>query len=128
MTSASDSDSDYGSRSKKRKRPRSSGEELRVSSRAGGRIPNYLDDVQDFEKYEDDEAPSASYQPVEQEHVDEIEAVLSHSRDEGREGDSEDRWDDNIVSEFFKSIAHTFNAMIAISYQVEGFLASSQHR
>lgn len=98
--SSSDSDSDYGARShKKKKKVRPPGEEIRVSSR-GGKVPNYIDDVQDFEKYEehgDSENgyiadPNAQYQEE-----DEIEAVLGHSRDEGHENDPEDRWTENIV-------------------------------
>lgn len=99
QASASDSDSDYGSRSKKKKRARPQSDELRVSSR-GGKIPNYFDDVQDFEKFDEEEEPDTGYYagPVQQyQEEDEIEAVLSHSRDEGREADPEDVWFDNIV-------------------------------
>jgi chromodomain-helicase-DNA-binding protein 1 len=98
--SSSDSDSDYGARShKKKKKVRTPGDEIRVSSR-GGKVPNYVDDVQDFEKYEEHEDtengyivdPNAQYQEE-----DEIEAVLGHSRDEGHENDPEDKWFENIV-------------------------------
>jgi len=102
QSSMSDSDSDYGSKAhkKKKKQHRSSTEEVRVSHR-GGKVPNYLDDVQDFETYEEDDELGASYyidpnQTYQEE--DEIEAVLGHSRDEGREEDPEDVWTENIVS------------------------------
>lgn len=93
----SDSDSEYGSRSKKKKRARASGDEIRISSR-GGKVPNYIDDVQDFEKYEDEEVDAAYYVDTSIKEEDEIEAVLSHTRDEGREDDPEDLWFDNVVS------------------------------
>jgi len=96
----SDSDSEYGSRSKKKKKARSSGDEIRVSSR-GGKIPNYVDDVQDFGQFdaEDDGNDSGYYADpnVQYKEEDEIEVVLNHSRDEGRESDPEDLWFDNIV-------------------------------
>lgn len=100
QASSSDSDSEYGSRAhKRRKKHRQSTEEIRVSSR-GGRIPNYVDDVQDFEKFDEEGPgetgyvvdPNAQYQEE-----DEIEAVLSHSRDEGHENDPQDLWFENIV-------------------------------
>jgi chromodomain-helicase-DNA-binding protein 1 len=96
--SPSDSDSDYGSRSKKKKRSRLSGDEIRVSSR-GVKVPNYVDDVADFEKFDSDEAgpnyyvdPNAQYKEE-----DEIEAVLTHQRDEERLEDPVNVWFDNIV-------------------------------
>lgn len=102
--SSSDSDSDYGARAhKKKKKARPSADEVRVSSR-GGKVPNYVDDVQDFEKFEDDDEggentyfadPNQQYQEE-----DEIEAVLNHSRDEGREDDTEDLWFENVVCLF----------------------------
>ncbi len=59
--SSSDSDSDYGARAhKKKKKQRASAEEGRVSSR-GIRVPNYVDDIQDFEKLEEDEDDSTGY-------------------------------------------------------------------
>lgn len=108
--SASDSDSDYGARSKKKKRPRIPADEIRVSSR-GVKIPNYVDDVQDFEQFddEDQEQAAASGQllaksayggvgaPADFQELDEIEAVLGHSRDENHEEDPEDNWYTNIV-------------------------------
>jgi chromodomain-helicase-DNA-binding protein 1 len=98
--SSSDSDSEYGSRAHKRKKKhRQSTEEIRVSSR-GGRIPNYVDDVQDFEKFDEDEPAAAGYvadHGIQFQEEDEIEAVLSHSRDEGHENDSQDLWFENIV-------------------------------
>lgn len=99
-TSTSDSDSEYGSRNHKRRRKaKTSGDEIRVSSR-GGKVPNYVDDVQDFEKFDDDNETENGYYAdpnilYEEEH--EIEAVLGHSRDEGHENDLEDRWFENIV-------------------------------
>jgi chromodomain-helicase-DNA-binding protein 1 len=97
--STSDSDSDYGSRAKKKKRPKVSGDELRVSSR-GVKIPNYVDDVQDFGQFDEEEDGGSAYYvdpnvPYKEE--DEIEAVLSHGREEGREDDPEDLWFDNVV-------------------------------
>lgn len=96
--STSDSDSDYGSRSKKKKRSRVSGDEVRISSR-GGKVPNYVDDVADFEKFDSDEGEASYYVDpnVQYKEEDEIEAVLGHLRDEDREQDSEDLWFDNIV-------------------------------
>ncbi|KAF9454035.1 chromodomain-helicase DNA-binding protein [Macrolepiota fuliginosa MF-IS2] len=111
--SSSDSDSEYGSRAHKRKKkPRQSTEEIRVSSR-GGRIPNYVDDVQDFEKFDEDEPGEATYYadanaPYQEE--DEIEAVLSHSRDEGHENDPEDLWFENIRFHIkWKNFSHLHN-------------------
>jgi len=71
-----------------------------VSSR-GGRVPNYVDDVQDFEKFETGNDTENGYYAdpnVQYEEEHEIEAVLGHSRDEGHENDPEDRWFENIVS------------------------------
>lgn len=98
--SDSDSDSEYGSRShKKKKKARASTEDIRVSSR-GGKIPNYIDDVEGFEKFEEEEAAAQSLyvDPSAQVYEeDEIEAVLGHCRDEGRESDPEDLWFENVV-------------------------------
>lgn len=116
--SASDSDSDYGSRSKKRHKhkARSSGpDELRISSTRGIRIPNYYpDDVKDFEdKLEEDETESGYYAnnpPTQYEEEDEIEGVLSHGRDEGRENDPEDIWTENIRFHIkWKNFSHLHN-------------------
>jgi len=76
-----------------------SGDELRVSSR-GVKIPNYVDDVQDFGQFDEEEDGGSAYYvdpnvPYKEE--DEIEAVLSHGREEGREDDPEDLWFDNVV-------------------------------
>lgn len=112
--SSSDSDSDYGARAhKKRKKARPSADEVRVSSR-GGKVPNYVDDVQDFEKFEDDDEggenpyfvdPNQQYQEE-----DEIEAVLNHSRDEGREDDEEDLWFENVRFHIkWKNFSHLHN-------------------
>lgn len=102
VAAESDSDSDYGARSKKKKPKRISDSEIRVSSR-GGRVPNYVDDVQDFEKFEDEDGEATYYVDpnVQFKEEDEIEAVLSHSRDEGREADPDDLWFDNIVCSCF---------------------------
>lgn len=96
--SPSDSDSDYGTHSKKKKRSRLSADEVRVSSR-GGKIPNYVDDVADFEKFDsEEEGPNYYVDPnIQYKEEDEIEAVLSHQRDEERLSDPEDLWLDNIV-------------------------------
>ncbi|KAI0051885.1 transcription regulator [Auriscalpium vulgare] len=92
---SSDSDSEYGARSKKKKKPRVSGDEVRTSSR-GTRVPNYADDVEDFEQY-DEPHPGYYFDPnLQEKENDEIEAVLGHSRDEGHEEDPEDVWYDNI--------------------------------
>jgi hypothetical protein len=93
----SDSDSEYGARSKKKKKPRVSGDELRTSTR-GVKVPNYADDVEDFEQY-DEPHPGYYMDPNSQEKEnDEIEAVLGHARDEGHEDDPEDHWYENLVS------------------------------
>ena len=96
--SPSDSDSDYGSRSKKKKRSHLSGDEIRVSSR-GGKVPNYFDDVADFEKFDSDEVGASYYVDpnAQYKEEDEIEAVLTHQRDEDKLDDSQDLWFDNIV-------------------------------
>ncbi|KAF5321609.1 hypothetical protein D9619_002024 [Psilocybe cf. subviscida] len=104
QASSSDSDSDYGARAhKKKKKQRASSSEVRISSR-GTKVPNYVDDIQDFEKYEsaDEEQgyyvdPNTQYQEE-----DEIEAVIGHSREEGREEDPEDVWFENIASSHFR--------------------------
>jgi chromodomain-helicase-DNA-binding protein 1 len=94
---SSDSDSEYGARSKKKKKPRVSGDELRSSTR-GVKVPNYADDVEDFEQF-DEPYPGYYIDPNAQEKEnDEIEAVLGHTRDEGHEDDPEDLWYENLVS------------------------------
>ncbi|KAF8740791.1 hypothetical protein AX14_007167 [Amanita brunnescens Koide BX004] len=113
LASLSDSDSEYGSRShKKKKRARVSGEEVRVSSR-GVKVPNYFDDVQDFEKFEDDEEPSNGYYAdpnTQYQEEDEIEAVLGHTRDEGREKDPDDLWLENVRFHIkWKNFSHLHN-------------------
>lgn len=97
----SDSDSEYGARSKKKKKPRIPDDGIRVSSR-GVKVPNYFDDVKNFEDFEDDvdsgyyvAEPGVQY---EEEH--EIEGVFYHMRDEDRKNDPEDLWHDNIVRLF----------------------------
>lgn len=100
QASNSDSDSDYGARAhKKKKKSRPSADEVRVSSR-GVKVPNYVDDVHDFEKFEEHEPDDNGYyvDPNQQyQEEDEIEAVLGHSREEGREDDPEDLWFENLV-------------------------------
>jgi len=100
QASSSESGSDYGSRShKKKKKSRPPPEEVRISSR-GTKVPNYVDDVQDFEKFEENVEDQNGYyvDPNVQYHQeDEIEAVLGHSRDEGREDDHDDLWFENVV-------------------------------
>jgi chromodomain-helicase-DNA-binding protein 1 len=122
----SDSDSDYGSRSKKKKRPRVSGEEIRISSR-GGKIPNYTDDVQALAELSEEEVDQGYYvdpnAPFKEE--DEIESVLSHCRDEGREDDPDDVWFDNVVSVGTTSGRSPLTRLLAFPHQVEKFLPSS---
>ncbi|KAF8210536.1 transcription regulator [Mycena galopus ATCC 62051] len=109
-TNDSDSDSEYGSRPKKKKKGRSTGDEVRVSSR-GTKVPNYVDDVQDFEKYEEEPDPGYYAGPaIQYQEEDEIEAVLAHSRDEGRESDPEDLWFDNVRFHIkWKNFSHLHN-------------------
>lgn len=101
-----DTDSDYGARSKKKKKPRISEDSIRVSSR-GVRVPNYVDDVENFEQFDEEDSayyaanPNAQY---EEEH--EIEGVFYHTRDEGREDDPEDLWHENVVCIYFGFTAH----------------------
>ncbi|KAH8119064.1 transcription regulator [Phellopilus nigrolimitatus] len=107
----SDSDSEYGARSKKKKKPRVADDSIRVSSR-GVKQPNYIDDVENFEQFEEDEDsgyyaadPNAQY---EEEH--EIEGVFYHVRDEGREDDPEDLWHENVRYHIkWKGFSHLHN-------------------
>ncbi|KAJ3508067.1 hypothetical protein NMY22_g16731 [Coprinellus aureogranulatus] len=99
-------------RTRRRKKARASTEDIRVSSR-GGKIPNYIDDVEGFEKFDEEEAAAQSYyvdpaaQPFEE---DEIEAVLGHCRDEGREKDPEDLWFENVRFHIkWKGFSHLHN-------------------
>ena len=105
----SDSDSDYGSRSKKKKRVRT-GDEIRVSTR-GIKIPNYVDDVEDFEAFEADTHPGYYYTEAATQYPqeDEIELVLNHTRDEGKEDDPEDKFYENIVGFSFPSRHNPLN-------------------
>ncbi|CAA7261700.1 unnamed protein product [Cyclocybe aegerita] len=110
---SSDSDSEYGSRAhKKKKKPRPASDEVRVSSR-GTKVPNYIDDVQDFEKFEEQTEDSAGYYVdpnVQYQEEDEIEAVLGHSREEGREDDPEDLWFENVRFHIkWKNFSHLHN-------------------
>ncbi|CAK5281780.1 unnamed protein product [Mycena citricolor] len=104
----SDSDSDYGSKSKKKKKARTSAaDEIRISSR-GGKVPNYVDDVQPFEEeIIEDVYTGPQIQALED---DEIELVLAHSRDEGKEQDPEDLWFENIRFHIkWKGFSHLHN-------------------
>jgi hypothetical protein len=126
---SSDSDSEYGARSKKKKKPRVSGDELRTSSR-GVRVPNYADDVEDFEQF-DEPHPGYYIDPNSQEKEnDEIEAVLGHARDEGHEDDSDDLWYENLVSTSTFSFLGMYEivAFLAFSHQVEGVLPFTKYR
>ncbi|KAG9316405.1 hypothetical protein JVU11DRAFT_2439 [Chiua virens] len=107
---SSDSDSDYGARSKKKKKPRVSGEELRVSSR-GNKIPNYYEDSQDLAMLSEGEVAEAYYvDPALTKEDDEIEAVLSHCRDEAHEDDPEDLWYRNVRFHIkWKNFSHLHN-------------------
>lgn len=91
-------------------------DEIRISTR-GGKIPNYYDDVDDFEKFEEETHPGYYYtdQTTQYQQEDEIEQVLTHSRDEGREEDSEDNFYDNIVS--FLSIFLVGYPLICFTFQ-----------
>ena len=108
---SSDSDSEYGSRShKKKKKSQPSLDEIRMSSR-GTKVPNYVDDVQDFEKFEEPVEDQNGYYVdpnVQYQEEDEIEAVLGHSRDEGREDDSDDLWFENVVGVHCFSYFHRY--------------------
>ncbi|KAJ7217880.1 SNF2 family N-terminal domain-containing protein [Mycena pura] len=106
----SDSDFDYGSRPKKKKKAQGATEEVRVSSR-GGTVPNYIDDVPDFEQFEEDTDDGFYNGPsIQFNNEDEIEAVLAHSRDEGRESDPEDLWFENVRFHIkWKGFSHLHN-------------------
>ncbi|EJD02826.1 transcription regulator [Fomitiporia mediterranea MF3/22] len=107
----SDSDSEYGARSKKKKKPRIPDDSIRMSSR-GVKVPNYVDDVENFEEFEEDEDnayyavdPGAQY---EEEH--EIEGVFYHARDEDHKDDPEDLWHENIRYHIkWKGFSHLHN-------------------
>ncbi|KIY74427.1 transcription regulator [Cylindrobasidium torrendii FP15055 ss-10] len=108
-TSGSDSGSDYG-RPKKKRKNRHTDDYNRISSR-GTKTPNYVDDVEGFDEFEQIE-PEPYYiaQPVAYAEEDEIEAVLSHSRDEGREDDPEDLWFENVRFHIkWKNFSHLHN-------------------
>lgn len=61
-------------------------------------MPNYVDDVQDFEQFDEDEGDAGVYgEPVVLKEEDEIEMVLGHSRDEQHLSDPEDNWYTNVV-------------------------------
>jgi chromodomain-helicase-DNA-binding protein 1 len=109
--SPSDSDSDYGARSKKKKKSRVPSDEIRVSSR-GVKIPNYIDDVADFDNFDSGDGEANSYydSSVQYKEEDEIEAVLTHQRDEERQDDPEDLWLDNIRFHIkWKNFSHLHN-------------------
>ena len=92
-------------------------------------MPNYADDVEDFEQF-DEPYPGYYIDPNAQEKEnDEIEAVLGHSRDEGREDDPEDLWYENLVSlRSFPSGLYETVAILALPHQVEGVLPLAKHR
>lgn len=95
IASGSDSDSDYGSRSKKKKSRHS--DAVRLSSR-GNKIPNYTEDADNFEDFEDEEvSPNYYVDPAEFKEDDEIETVVSHYRDEAHVDDPEDVFQENMV-------------------------------
>ncbi|KAF8973120.1 transcription regulator [Flammula alnicola] len=100
------------SSSAKKKKQRSSADEVRVSSR-GTKVPNYVDDVQDFEKFEEVDEDSNGYYVdpnIQYQEEDEIEAVLGHSREEGREDDPEDVWFENVRFHIkWKNFSHLHN-------------------
>ena len=128
QASNSDSDSDYEARAhKKKKKSRTSADEVRVSSR-GVKVPNYVDDVQDFEKFEEQEPDDNGYYVDPNQHYqeeDEIEAVLGHSREEGREDDPEDLWFENLVLLFYYLSLFLYSKVLAaLSYQMEKLFAS----
>ncbi|KII92764.1 hypothetical protein PLICRDRAFT_51119 [Plicaturopsis crispa FD-325 SS-3] len=108
--SMSDSDSEYGSRSKKKKKVRAPGDEIRMSGR-GGKVPNYVDDVKDFEQFDEDADPGYYIDPNAQlKEEDEIEAVLGHTRDEMKLDDAEDSWYENIRFHIkWKNFSHLHN-------------------
>ena len=110
--SSSDSDSEYGSRShKKKKKSGAPADEVRISSR-GTKVPNYVDDVQDFEKFEEPVEDQNGYYVdpnIQYQEEDEIESVLGHGRDEGREDDPEDLWFENIVGLNALTVFFTFH-------------------
>lgn len=131
--SPSDSDSDYGARSKKKKKHRVASDEIRVSSR-GTKVPNYVDDVQDFEQFDDDDVIAGAYADpnAPQKEEDEIEMVLGHSRDDDHKDDPEDNWYTNIVRPLalyvFRSAVDFELVYTEVPHQVEDILASAQHR
>jgi len=104
---------------------------VRISSR-GGKIPNYVDDVQDFGQFEDEELASGYYGDpnMQEKEEDEIEAILSHTRDETRLDDPEDSFYENVVRFVFDDylvfgqnlLNHTIPAF---PYQMEELFASS---
>lgn len=102
MALDSDSDSDYGARGKKKKR--FGGVDVRQSHR-GSKSQTYQEGEHYGDDFEDNApmAESSYYMDAEgmqYEEDHEIEAVLNHSRDEGREEDPEDLWSENIVGPF----------------------------
>lgn len=80
-------------------------------STRGIKIPNYVDDVEDFESFEADTHPGYYYTEAVTQYPqeDEIEQVLSHTRDEGKEGDPEDKFYENIVGLLVVSLRSALN-------------------
>ena len=111
---------------------RISDDSIRVSSR-GGKVPNYIDDVDELAQFDDDGgegyyAADGNGQQYEEEH--EIEGVFYHGRDDGRENDPEDLWHDNIVRYILFTLAwqRLTYVMSALSYKMERIFALAQHR
>lgn len=97
-------------------------------------MPNYVDDVEDFEQFDEEDA-GGSYAANQangygEEYEHEIEGVYYHIRDEGREWETEDLWHDNIVSGLYKRIAFPLLMFFysAIPCKVERIFAFAQHR
>lgn len=66
-------------------------------------MPNYVDDVDNFDDFEEDAEPgsyAAAYPGAQYEEEHEIEGVFYHTRDEDRKEDSEDLWHENVVRIF----------------------------
>lgn len=80
-------------------------------STRGVKIPNYVDDVEDFETFDADTHPGYYYTEAATQYPqeDEIEQVLNHTRDEGKEGDPEDKFFENIVGFSFPSRRSALN-------------------
>ena len=91
------------------------------------KIPNYVDDVQDFEQFDDAEAMTYTETAVPTKDDDEIEYVLGHCRDEGHEHDPEDDWGKNIVGAVSRipPIYSKYHPAQAFPHQMEELLTST---